>query len=198
MKQKPTFCSRLGGKMDKRVIENNRVKHAIEQTLLDLMQQKPFSEISISEITTTAQVARTSYYRNFTSKESIIESFVEQLHVKVGASISNAHDAKLMFTERNVVISLKLYAEYRRQLLTLYDQGFGNFIQEELNQYAEDILGDMPATSLDRYRIYFIAGGMLNTAIQWLRNGAKESPKQIANTFVQLVAQDLTRPLKNL
>lgn len=184
--------------MDKRVSENKRVKHAIEQTLLNLMKQKNFSEISISEIAATAHVARTSYYSNFTSKENIIESFVEDLHVEVGTSISDSQNTKLMFTAQNVAISLKLYAQYREQLLTLYDQGFGYFIQQEIDQYAENILGDMPAVSFDRYRIYFIAGGMLNTAIQWLKNGTKESPEQISNTFVQLVAQDLTQPLKNL
>lgn len=84
--------------MDKRLIENQRVKQDIEQTLLDLMQQKPFSEISITEITTAANVARTSYYRNFTSKESILEAFVEALHQEVGATINNPKNAKLMFT----------------------------------------------------------------------------------------------------
>ena len=47
--------------MDKRKEANMRVKSSITRALLNLMHQKSFSDISISEIIRTAGVARVSF-----------------------------------------------------------------------------------------------------------------------------------------
>ena len=49
------------------------IKDYISQALLHLMQKKAYSQITIQEITAEAGVNRSTYYRNFTSKETIIQ-----------------------------------------------------------------------------------------------------------------------------
>ena len=49
------------------------IKDYISQALLHLMQKKANSQITIQEITAEAGVNRSTYYRNFTSKETIIQ-----------------------------------------------------------------------------------------------------------------------------
>ena len=39
----------------------------------------------------------------------------------------------------------------------------------------------MPANSVERYKLYFIAGAVTNVLIEWLNEGAKEPPKEIAS-----------------
>lgn len=58
--------------MDKRKIENQRVKNCITNALFLLLREKSISEITISEIIQVAGVARASFYRNYATKESVM------------------------------------------------------------------------------------------------------------------------------
>ena len=59
--------------MDKRKEANLHVKNSITDALIALMNEKSFETISVSEITNRARVSRVSYYRNFNSKEDMIQ-----------------------------------------------------------------------------------------------------------------------------
>ena len=49
------------------------LKECIADSLLRLLRTKPLEAITIREITELANVSRVTYYRNFTSKEEVIE-----------------------------------------------------------------------------------------------------------------------------
>lgn len=74
--------------MDKRVVKNERVKKEIEKALFTLLERKRFSEITVSDIIRTSGVARASYYRNFDSKEDVIESYMERQRREVAYTIT--------------------------------------------------------------------------------------------------------------
>lgn len=57
---------------DKRYEANRLVKQKIGRALTKLMDTKPFSDISVTEIVETAGVARASYYRNFKDRKSVV------------------------------------------------------------------------------------------------------------------------------
>ena len=58
---------------------NTYVIEHITATLLELLKKKPLSEISISEIVNGAGVGRTSFYRNYETKEDILKKYIEKL-----------------------------------------------------------------------------------------------------------------------
>jgi AcrR family transcriptional regulator len=43
------------------------------------MDEKPYEQIGISEITEKAGVARTSFYRNFTGKDDVIHPYLDNI-----------------------------------------------------------------------------------------------------------------------
>ncbi len=59
--------------------KNTYVKKQITETLLKLLEQHEFEEISISQITALAQVSRNSFYRNYESKEDILLKYIRRL-----------------------------------------------------------------------------------------------------------------------
>lgn len=65
--------------MDKRKEANLHIKNSIVGALIDLMREKNFESITVSEITTRAGVSRVSYYRNFDSKEDILTGSLRDL-----------------------------------------------------------------------------------------------------------------------
>lgn len=58
---------------------NADTRECIESALILLMQEKPFPQITIQEIIRRAGVGRSSYYRNYSSKENILESRLDFL-----------------------------------------------------------------------------------------------------------------------
>ena len=58
--------------MSKASMDNMRVKKQITEGLFSLLQKKPFSEITVTDIVKESKVARASYYRNFENSISLI------------------------------------------------------------------------------------------------------------------------------
>lgn len=54
-------------------------KECIYTSLLQLMEQKPYSEISVTDIAKRAGVSRMAYYRNYRSKDEILLQRVDEM-----------------------------------------------------------------------------------------------------------------------
>ena len=65
--------------MDKRKEANLRVKKALTDSLFQMMENRPLSEITITEIIRDSGVARVSFYRNYNSKEDILITLVRDI-----------------------------------------------------------------------------------------------------------------------
>lgn len=176
---------------DKRYISNAKVKRKIQDALFLLMKAKDFSKISVTELITIAGVARVSFYRNFESKEDIIISYLEQLHEESTHLIPHEEDAPLRITYENLVTRLEFLLQKKHSLVLIYQNGFAPLLEEQVNEYAAYILGDMPVNSLERYRIYFIAGAVFHTMMAWLISDAKESPSEMAHFFLSYLSKVL-------
>ncbi|MDN6617045.1 MAG: TetR/AcrR family transcriptional regulator, partial [Enterococcus sp.] len=57
----------------------NLSQEYITKALLALMEEKAYDEISITEITKKAQLARRTFYLNFSSKQEILDGYFEVL-----------------------------------------------------------------------------------------------------------------------
>ncbi len=178
-------------KKDKRYIGNARVKRSIHDALFLLMKNKNFSEITITELITTADVARASFYRNFESKESIIVSYLEQLHEESVHLIPLAEDAPVCVTYEHLVIRLEFLLKHKHALVCIYQNGFAPLLETLVDEYAAYLIGDMPTSSLERYRIHFIAGAIFHTMMAWLIDDARESPGEMAHFFLKYIEKIL-------
>lgn len=169
--------------MDKRKEENLRVKSSITEALLSLMYQKSFSDITITEIIQTAKVARVSFYRNYDSKEDVLITLIEDVLEQFRAGIDCEEEN--FYTFQNVLKSFAFFKKYGKYVLDLYQFGYGSILLEKLNQFHEEVAGSMPNNSVEKYKLYMYMGALFNTAIVWIRNGVKESEKDIAHTFCE-------------
>ncbi|MBR3752306.1 MAG: TetR family transcriptional regulator [Ruminiclostridium sp.] len=174
--------------MDKRKEARQQVREKIVRALLDLMEEKSFSEITVTEIVARAGVARQSYYRNFTSKEEVVEEFFEELRQE---GLSRLRKEKPADAVRWVAMILELQRSRAREILLLQRAGLGTLSMDNINRFAEEMLGDMPASSVERYKIYCHAGMVSNTCLTWLKNGAKEAPEELARIICEFNARDV-------
>jgi len=169
--------------MSKASMDNQRVKNQITEGLFSLLRKKAFSEITVTDIVKEANVARASYYRNFQNKEEIIEAAMDRLRDELMADIQYDDDEHI-FNQGNARAgfekALTCCLVRKADLLTLYHNGFGSLIQQTFNRYIMEFAGNMSANSIERYKLYFISGAVTNVLVEWLNEGAKEPPREIA------------------
>lgn len=169
--------------MSKASMDNQRVKKRIAEGLFALLRKKTFSEITVTDIVREADVARASYYRNFDSKEQIIEAAMDDLRDQLLGDVDYDDDEQIFDRENaraGFEKALAICLVRKADLLALYDNGFGSMIQQTFNRYIVEFAGNVSADSLERYKLYFISGAVTNVLIEWLREGAKEPPREIA------------------
>ena len=66
--------------------KNSYVKNRITQAEIALLEEKPLTDISISEITERAEVSRNSFYRNYGSKEDVLREYILRIVDEWGAA----------------------------------------------------------------------------------------------------------------
>ena len=80
-----------------------RTQQQIEQSLFSLLHKKPYAEISIAEITRKADVSRTSFYRNYENKDSVLAQFLANQYQKFIDDI-NEHKLKSLTEQLTVYL----------------------------------------------------------------------------------------------
>lgn len=69
--------------MDKASPAHELAEVCIFTALLQLLEKKPYEEITITDITKRAGVSRMAYYRNYQSKDEILTKHLEQVYERL-------------------------------------------------------------------------------------------------------------------
>lgn len=162
--------------------ENEQARRKIAAALLRLMEKKPISQISIATLVKEADVARATYYRNFDSFESVVKEYTSLLQKDtLAVGIRAVSDELGTDSIKDQLRSTAAFLETKRQeILCLYNNGFGILLLEIINEYVGILLGDMPVHSVDRYKINFIAGGLFDVLMAWLKDESRETASDIS------------------
>lgn len=179
--------------------ENARVRKQMTEALFTLLEKKEFSEITVTDIITEAKVARTSFYRNFDTKEAIVEAYMELVYRELADS-DNEPDFDTFYSYESLVKrfehSFSFLLQKKSYILALYKNGFASLILEVMNRYIEDAAGTMPHRSTERYKLYFVTGAAFNVLITWLEEGAVESPREMAEACAGFLFGDIIKTAK--
>lgn len=169
--------------MGNAILENKRVRVAITDALFTLMRDKPLSQISISAIVRQANVARASFYRNFEVKEAIVETYLDEIFLRItdaDTRILSGQPVNREIIYRVVLNAMDTFQQDRERILLLCRDGFMTTMQKVADIHVEQIAGDMVYHSADKYLLYCISGASVNMLIHWLVNSAAEPKEHIA------------------
>jgi hypothetical protein len=163
----------------------DRNKQLLFQALIDLMEVKPVSRISVSELTERANVNRTSFYNFYTGIDDMIQKIEADLSkslaeafreyaLEVANHDSGNHDSatKLFsFLFRFVKDNAKIFGF----LLTPDTNHI--VLQKTCNLLAEYVATESPE---QQYSLPFITFGCIGVIQRWLQGGMKENPEDMA------------------
>jgi len=155
------------------------------EALLFLMKVKSFKDITIKEIAEKAGLDRRTFYRNFDSKEDVLNLHAERLSeqyiekLKAEEVLDSYHIAKVFFefSKENIDFLMALKnSNMLIYLLSKYDAflpNIHNLLQNNcFKKYTQENF---------HYAIAYNVGGYWYVLVKWLEEGAIKSPEEMAS-----------------
>lgn len=158
------------------------LKECMADALLQTMQEKPFSKITVNEIADAAGVNRSTWFRHFSDKHEAITFKLIRLWYRWAEdhgmkerhryTLDNAED----FFAFNYSIRELLSKVYREDLQSCV---YNAFYQVMMPQYGAD-----PA---ECYEARFYSYGLFGFLDEWTKRGFYETPEQITELFQKMM-----------
>ena len=194
----PQRCRR---RRRKAVIMSDLTKRALEQSLKNLLLQKPLSKITISDIADDCGINRMTFYYHFKDIYDLIEWSCEEDARKAleGKKTYDTWQQGLLqifeAVQENKVFILNVYRCVHREqvekyLQPLVDQLLLDVIDEEA---AGMTLRDEDKQFIAKVYAYIFIGVMLD----WIRRGMKEEPRELAEKICVTMHGNIINSLKN-
>jgi AcrR family transcriptional regulator len=180
-------------KLDPRV---RRTHQALQEAILELVQEKPYEAITIQEITDRSDLNRATFYLHYNSKEELLAASLESHFDAVVARIGEAVGKRPYWED---AASTQIVFEYVAENHELYkvllgEKGLGYVIHRILGYMAafdeaalaqhlppgREPLAPLPVLAQQ------LAGAFFAVARWWLENGMPYSPAEMAEMMRQM------------
>lgn len=172
--------------MDRR---QRKTRDAIFKALRTLMEQKPYSAITVQEIIDEANIGRSTFYAHFETKEALLEAFCGDVffHLFGENACHFTGDGEGLAGKLTHVL-WHIREERRHLSAILRSDGrevFFGYFKEHLTALFEaewEDSADLPR----EYRLRMLAAGFVETLVWWVEGSYRAAPEAVAGYFLSL------------
>ena len=162
-----------------------RSRAMIAQALFALLREKPYDEITVSELAARAQIARKTFYRNFSGKDEVLAGHLRTL---CEAFIARFREAPPATYYEFALIVFGFWQPHAPLLRFLHAHGLFAYFERAFDRLLP-VAGSffpceaLPDPALEHYTVEYVTGGFRQLLCAWLLSGAKEPPARMAAYF---------------
>ena len=159
-------------------------KECICTALLTLMAVKTFEQITVTEIIKKAGVSKGGFYRNYKSKEDVLQSICEELfqyildYMTEHRFYENTRQWLIEFfyniAENQETYQLLMNAQAPKNIILKFDE---DRILRELQR---------DESALEHYRAVAIVKGLMEIVVSWVKDGMEETPEEMAEMMFKI------------
>ena len=166
--------------------ESNRLtKEALEISLMQLLEKKELAKITISELVHRAGVSRAAFYRNYTSKEQMLEEIF-------GKTVQKIMDKLGQFNLRTelyqVWIILFKEAKKEARLISLaVDYNLEKYLTQAVFNFLEK--RQQSKREASSYIHSFWSSALVSVLSKWIKDGMQVPAEKIASLGLPLMIQ---------
>ena len=152
------------------------LKECLADALIQLMETKPIEKITIPEIAALAGVGRTTYFRNFSSKEEMLTFKLIQLWERW----AEEHSVKVRrrYTPDNALTFFQFNYSIRPLLTLMYRRGLQPALYSAFHAH---MMPQQGATPRDCYEIGFHSYGLFGLLDAWILRDFRETPEEMTD-----------------
>ncbi len=160
------------------------------EALLVLMRTQPFADITITDLSEQAKLVRKTFYRNFDSKEAIVEYKFDTIFDEIAQKFDFSESCVGAIFEFCFEL-LKKDSDFTRVFV---DEGLHSVVTAKIKECIETAFIDTLHSSvsfeptLAEFYTTFIADGMVSVITTWVKGGRKQSPGVMAKLTRHLLS----------
>lgn len=160
-------------------------KNCIVTAFFDLLKETSFDKITITDIINKAGVSRMGFYRNYQSKEDILEKFIAQCFDE---TIYTIKDVKSVLSITKIMeLTLEYFQQYSEYMEILIKQNLHFLLFYSYEKAFYSLYGKMDGSRLRRYSVQMFIGELFLLEIEWVRSGMIETPAQMAKIYHKIL-----------
>ena len=168
--------------------ETYSVRREIINAVMELMAEKSYMDITVTNIINTAQVARASFYRNFNSINDVIEIIADEMSNEL---IEDVFPVLYSSDERKwreyLFNHFYSFTRTQRQMGKFHPQNMDvlfSRIDDKITQKAEKFSS---ATIRDKYLSVGKIGLVNGITKKWMNNGMQETPEEMIDYIMSFI-----------
>ena len=175
------------------------MKKQIKATFLRLLEERPFSQITVKEIVRECGVNRNSFYYHYADLPALVEEVIEE---EIGRFVQEPSSFSSM--EESMTSALSFFREHRRAAYHVYNSVnrdiFDRYLMKNCESvgagYVNSLLANAPLSEQDRQAIiHFNADVCYGAVTRWLESGMTYDIHEDFRRIFQLMVEPAMKQL---
>lgn len=160
------------------------LKECMADALLLLMEKQDFKKITVDQIARTAGVNRSTWFRNYQTKDQALTYKLVRLWYRWAAE--RGTEPCHVYTEENAADFFRFNYEYRDLVRKLLRGGHQTAVYQAFYEVMSPQLDADPEAC---YEARFYANGLFGLLLEWHRRDFRESPETMTDLFQKIMAK---------
>lgn len=162
-------------------------KNCLATALIELLEDRELSDVSIQDIVDKAGFSRMAYYRNFRSLDEILDYYLFS-YSKAFVEKTKINFATMGAEKFFILIFEHLGSEKTRHIADImYERGLVFTLYRAFLQIFNP--KDKDSKRLFDHR--FIAGGVFGIYLRWVKLGYKETPEELTQILMRFLPEEM-------
>ena len=154
-----------------------RTKRFLSMALVELLAEKPVNEITVKELTERSDVNRATFYRHYRDIYDMLRQMEQELFGEFTAALERLYCRILRFVaDRAELCGILFGPNGDRSLLQR--------LEVQVLAYC-GICREAGLDTVERFLATFLVSGFINVVEQWLSEGMKLPPEQLAASIMR-------------
>ncbi len=168
--------------------ETYSVKQEIVKAVMKLMTEKSYMDITVTDIISTAEVARASFYRNFNSISDVIDLIADEMSDElIEDVIPTLHSSDERKWRELLFNNFYRFTRRHKQMGKIQPQNM-NVLFSRMDIKMSKKEANLPSETLsDKYLAVGKIGLVNSITKKWMDNGMQETPEEMIDYIMSFI-----------
>lgn len=152
----------------------------LADTLLDLMEEKPYDDISIKDICTNADLSRQTFYNFFNSKDELFRYMLRSIYIDK----LNSFD-EIPSSDEAISAFVSITRENKRLVSAIVKNNLSNIVSDEIfnaiTQFLNKFISNFDNQLDFSYHVVLLSGALTHFMTYYARNNSEMSEKEMTH-----------------
>ncbi len=167
----------------------------LTKTLLELMEEKPYTEISIMDICKKADLSRQTFYNYFESKDDLFRFLLRSTYVEKLNSLT-----EIPSSDEAISAFVSVVRDNPRIVNAIVKNNMGNLVSDEIfnaiTSFLNSFIPDFEHQPDFSYHVILLSGALTHFMLYYARNNKELSEKEMTKILETFLSGKIFKLLK--